>query len=238
MRGDATAKPSPLFPAYGKINHFKNYPYLFEEDEEVVVTEKVHGTNFRAGWVPTQMDTLWKRVKRWCGLLPQWEFVFGSHNVQLDSVEAWKGFYPHNVYHEAVQQYELCRRIPLGTIVYGEIYGAGIQKGYTYGLHESRSLVLFDARIQVGPMQWYVSWSELESLALKIGLPTVPVVYRGPYRKALVTTWEAGPSLLGEQAHREGCVVKPATEQTCWIGRRMLRSINPEYLLRAESEWH
>ena len=33
-------------------------------------------------------------------------------------------------------------------------------------------------------------------------------------------------------------VVKPVTEGGCWIGRKLLRSINPEYLLISESDNH
>lgn len=248
MRGDQVAKKkkNPHFPVYTKISHFKNYPDLFAEGEPVVVTEKIHGTNFRAGWAPTHVDTIWKRVKKFFGYLPQWEFVVGSHMVQINMAKnKWTGFYPTNVYAETVRAYDLEAKIPLGHIVYGEIYGSGIQKGYSYGcLDHAHKLAIFDVWVSdMFPgnlqLQGFVSWATVEKVAKRIGVPTVPVVYAGPYARELVSTWEQGPSLASaEQTHREGCVVKPQIEETSWIGRKMLRSINPEYLLRSESDFH
>jgi RNA ligase (TIGR02306 family) len=244
MRGDQVSKKktNKLFPVYPKMSHFKNYPDLFVEGEEVIVTEKIHGTNFRAGWAPMQIDSVWKKVKNFFGFLPKWEFVFGSHQVQLQG-KKYNGFYSSNVYQQAVETYDLEAKIPLGIIIYGEIYGPGIQKGYGYGLAEGEHrLAIFDAIMSAGPaeeLQGYVSWPMLVALAAEIGVPTVPVIYRGPYHAANVKDWESGHSqLCPTQAHREGVVIKPVSEVVCWIGRKILRSINPEYLLKSESDFH
>lgn len=243
MRGDQISKKktNPFFPTYSKLSHFKNYPDLFDDGESVVVTEKIHGTNFRAGWAPMLCDTWWKKVKRWLHLLPEWEFVVGSHNVQINMEKnQWTGFYPTNVYVETVKAYELESKIPLGVIVYGEIYGPGIQKGYGYGLqHGEHCLVVFDVRLVGHNTEGYITWEDARHFCMTHDLPLVPVIYEGPYHKDLTPSWEQGKSLLSDkQEHREGCVVKPRQEQQCWIGRKMLRSINPEYLLRAESDFH
>jgi RNA ligase (TIGR02306 family) len=245
MRGDQVSKKkkNPFFPVYSKLSHFKNYPELFEEGEDVVITEKIHGTNFRAGWAPMVVDSVWKKIKKFFGFLPKWEFVVGSHQVQINMAKNWKGFYPTNVYAETVRFYDLEAKIPLGHIVYGEIYGGGIQKGYTYGCPENiQKLAIFDVLVSSGSsadLQGYTSWGAVKALAELINVPTVPVIYEGPYFKASVPKWESGVSLVSEaQKHREGCVVKPQVEQVCWIGRKVLRSINPEYLLVAESDNH
>jgi len=245
MRGDQVSKKklNKLFPVYHKMSHFKNYPGLFTEGEEVVVTEKIHGTNFRAGWAPMQVDSVWKRIKNFFGLLPQWEFVVGSHSVQINMEKNWKGLYPTNVYADAVRFYDLEAKIPLGCIVYGEIYGGGIQKGYSYGLSEKdHRLAIFDVLRTTGPaeeLQGYCSWGEVKAIAELVGVPTVPVVYAGPYIKVMIPSWEQGVSLVSDaQPHREGCVIKPQVEQVTWIGRKILRSINPEYLLKSESDFH
>lgn len=234
-------KLNPFFKPYERLSHFKNFPELFLEGEDVVVSEKIHGTNFRAGWVPMQADSWWKKVKKLFGFLEEWEFVVGSHAVQLKPKAEWKGFYDTNVYMEAVQKYDLEARIPKGMVVYGEIYGDGIQKGYSYGVETpgEHKLVLFDVKVIVGQVAEYRSWAYLEELSHLLGVPTAPVIYKGPYSVVLRHKWEEGPSLLSKaQKHREGCVIKPAVEQECWIGRKVLRSINPEYLLVAESDFH
>ena len=245
MRGDQVSKKKKnrLFPVYHKISHFKNYPDLFEEGEDVVVTEKIHGTNFRAGWAPMLADSWWKKVKKFFGYLRKWEFVVGSHQVQINIEKNWKGFYPTNVYAQAVIDYNLKDVIPFGYIIYGEIYGDGIQKGYHYGCEDGhRELRIFDVLVTAGPseeLQGYLSWGAVTAIAEIICVPTVPVIYQGPYRKELVKDWESGHSqLCPTQKHREGIVVKPRMEQVTWIGRKILRSINPEYLLRSESDFH
>jgi RNA ligase (TIGR02306 family) len=177
MRGGnpvSKKKKNPFFHEYGGLDNFKNYPELFKEGEEVIITEKVHGTNFRFGWVPTATDTFAKRVKKLLGMLPEYEFVFGSNKVQLQNrvsssnlkakllgwipikairTIAYQGYYEQsgvgNVYEEAVKKYDLknITEDPMyrGLVFYGEIYGSSIQKGYTYGCVEGeRKLVMFD----------------------------------------------------------------------------------------------
>lgn len=253
--GGKERKTHKYFPEYTKIGHWKNYPGLFEEGEMVVVTEKIHGTNFRAGWVPMVADTWWKKIKKGFGYLPEYEFVFGSHRVNMVAKPRHAGFYKTNVYQEAVDKYDLEAKIPKGSVVYGEIYGDGIQKGYTYGCAEGEhKLAVFDVLILTAlkpqVAQQFADWPGVEALSVFIGVPTVPVLYYGLYRADLVKQWESGYSLVGyladqatmmtgpSQKHREGCVIKPMKETQCWMGRKMQRSINPEYLLIAESEWH
>lgn len=239
------AKKHLFFPEYDKIPHFKNYPNLFQDDEHVVVTEKIHGTNFRAGWVPVQLDTVWKRLtyiaKRLIGRQQEWEFVFGSHHVNIADKGYEGGFYPKNVYEEAVEQYGLPHKIPKGFVIYGEIYGSGIQGGYSYGLGSGEHrLAIFDVLVtNVLGGQNFLDWEGVECFAERTGLPLVPVLYKGPFEPKLVDEWMQGPSILcPDQKVREGFVMKPSVETKCWIGRKMLRAINPEYLLNVESEWH
>jgi RNA ligase (TIGR02306 family) len=253
MQAKRVKKTNPNFVPYGKMSHFKNYPGLFVDGEEVIVTEKIHGTNFRAGWVPTVANTWWKKVKKFFGKLEPFEFVFGSHHVQLQDKKSWDGYYDNNVYLETVQKYWLEQRIPKGYVIYGEIYGPGIQKGYGYGLpsgeHQMR---IFDVMVfdnVTGESKW-LSWVGVEIMATLIRCHTAPVIYRGPFVADLVKEWEQGPSLIGwypndevinndpAQPHREGVVIKPVQETQSWIGRKMLRSINPEYLMVAETEFH
>lgn len=254
MGGQKVRRENTYFKQYGKISHFKNYPDLFEEGEEVIVTEKIHGTNFRAGWVPTEANTLWKKVKKFFGLLPEWEFVYGSHHVQLQNKFLWNGYYKRNVYAEAVHKYSLEARIPKGYVVYGEIYGPGIQKGYGYGVPSGEHrLAIFDV-MALNPttnQMEYQAWDSVVAMSETIRVPTVPIIVDGKFRQVDVPLWEQGPSLIGwhpnhpvlnndpAQPHREGCVVKPrhGTGES-WMGRKVLRSINPEYLLINETDFH
>ena len=44
-------KTNPYFEKYTDIDNIKRHPDVFSEDIYVVATEKIHGTNFRAGYV-------------------------------------------------------------------------------------------------------------------------------------------------------------------------------------------
>jgi len=238
-------KKHPYFPEYAKIPHFKNYPTLFEEGEQVVVTEKIHGTNFRAGWVPVDLDTFWKRIKYMAlslvGKAQEWEFVFGSHHVNIADKGYGNGFYPKNVYQEAVENYGLRHKIPMGFVIYGEIYGAGIQGGYSYGLDPGEHrLAIFDVLVANDRGdQSFLDWAGVEHFGTSLLLPLVPVLYKGSYKPEIIDQWVQGESVLSpQQKVREGCVIKPQVEQQCWMGRKFLRAINPEYLLKVETEWH
>jgi RNA ligase (TIGR02306 family) len=45
------APEDPLFHCYSSMKRFGDYPGVFADGEEVIVTEKLHGTNSRVGYV-------------------------------------------------------------------------------------------------------------------------------------------------------------------------------------------
>lgn len=279
MKGNAVSKKkkNPHFKEYGGLDNFKHYPDLFHAGDEVIITEKIHGTNFRFGWVPAAADTPLKRLKKLLGILPEFEFVFGSNKVQLQnrmsSKNTWKvkllswipykwvrtvayqGYYQQsgagNVYEEAVDNYKL-RELTnkphlMGKVFYGEIYGASIQKNYEYGCKEGeRKLVIFDVMVSGLPLvqtadglqdpNGYLNWTWAEGLCRDLGLPVVPVLYSGPYDAVKAKELTLGNSVMvPSQKVREGVVIKPLLEQNCHIGRKVLKLISDEYLLKEDN---
>src|ERR1700677_1182067 len=83
--GQKRDKPreNPLFHKYGGIDNFKWYADLFAEGEMVSVTEKIHGSNIRFGYVPYVANNLWRKILKFLGFAPAFEWVYGSNNVQL-----------------------------------------------------------------------------------------------------------------------------------------------------------
>jgi len=227
---------NPYFRKYTDLENIKNYPDVIKPGELVVVTEKIHGTNFRAGWVPYVAHTWWQKLKAWAGFAPEWEFVFGSRNVQLQT--RGKIFYDTDVYSEAVAKYDLKNKIPRGFVVFGEIYGSGIQPGYDYGCAPGEhKLVLFDIEHVYGNTTGYPGYLEhadaVNCLA-GFGLPMVPTVYEGPHDPNLVKLLATGPSVLApSQAVREGVVVRTASHAG---GRKILKVINDAYLLSKHAD--
>ena len=236
------------FRKYTEIENFKNHVNVFEEGEQVSITEKIHGSNFRCGYVKTEVNTLWKKIKKLFGKLPEFEFVYGSHNVQLQDLSRPRPAYyselKKNIYWEAIEKYDLRSKLKdledeIGSVVvYGEVYGDGIQKGYTYG-HKTgeRSLVVFDVMVDGR----YLDVHEMKSFCKLFNLPTAPELYQGPFDKATAKSLTEGCSVLEPtQKIREGIVIKPLHEENCpSVGRKVLKWVSDEYLLLKEnSDWH
>lgn len=226
------------FKKYTSLENIKHYNNVFKEGEWVIATEKIHGTNFRCGYVPTEANTIWKKVKKFFGALPPYEFVYGSHNVQLQDKKRYGGYYKSvkNVYLEAVEKYNLEKILKSGEVLYGEIYGDGIQKGYTYGCGPGeRKMIAFDL-MKDGK---YVDYIEMKNRFLIAGIDIAPEIFVGMYQFETLKELSKGDSILdSRQKVREGLVIRPLTEQVCHMGRKILKLINDDYLLKDTTEFH
>ncbi len=244
MRPTSKRKMNPHFKEYTDLQNAKNYPDMFKEWENVVVTEKIHGTNFRAGWVPYHPYGFWEKLKfnilQWLApnRIPKYEFVYGSRRVQLQKKD-YAGFYDENVYAKMVRLYNLEERIPHGYVVYGEIYGDEIQKGYHYGKGKNEhDLVVFEV-MDVHKSE-YLHVHDVAAFCTMRGLRFVPIVYHGPFGDLeAMKKHTLGPSLLApEQKVREGVVVRSVKEEMTPWGRKQLKFISDVYLLGEQSDFH
>lgn len=223
------------FKKYTDLENIRNYHTVFQPGEQVVMHEKIHGTNFRAGYVETEANNWWRKTLKFFGLLPRYQFVYGSRNVQLQDKLLYTGYYKENVYADTVQEYFLKDKLGPGEVVYGEIYGPSVQKGYHYGESDSSTaFVVFDVQ-QDGR---FLNDFELGAWCHRVGLTRVPELYRGPFDPELVLKHKTGPSVLApSQPIREGLVVRPVVEDNSpLVGRKILKAINEDYLLRGGEE--
>jgi RNA ligase (TIGR02306 family) len=228
---------NPNFHVYYKFPNQKNVPDMFNEEDEVVITRKLHGTNARYGIVKKKKLSLWDRVKVFFGY--EWEvfeFVVGSHNVEKGSDS--QGFYDTNVWEEISNKYNIRQKLwnhvkdiyePFelngGFIIYGEIYGYGIQKGYDYGLDEIK-FSGFDIEID-GEYQPYNE----ESVHFEfLKLPQVELLYRGKWNKEEQDKYVFNNNIKGSKVPHEGIVVKSVTGDR----RKVSKVINPDYLIASE----
>lgn len=236
-QGTSPKRTNPFFYKYTEIENYKNYPKLFDDEDRIICQEKIHGTNFRAGWVPFYAYTWWEKIKVFFKIAPQYKFVYGSHRVQLQDKFLYTGFYDKNVYSEAVIKYQLQEVLVPGEVIYGEIYGSSIQKGYTYGLAEGeRRLVVFDAKIN----DRYLDFSALQLFCEFRNLPTPPTIYRGshPGNDNLKRLSEGPSKLDPNQKVREGIVIRPELDKLCFMGRKILKFKSDIFLLKAEDDTH
>lgn len=233
-------KENPYFHKYGGLDNFKWFPDLFKEGEEVSITEKIHGSHIRCGWVPYAPNTLWRKFKKLIGLAPTHEFCYGSNNVQLQQRSGNKGFYGEDVYGAALKKAGIKDKLKPGETLHGELYGDGIQKGYNYGLtNGEHKLVWFDLRIQTINLSDYVSAVAFQTFCKERELDAVPELYRGPFNKDAAKKLTEGDSVfVPSQKIREGVVIKPLAEEHCSIGRKVLKIISEKYLEGDQTDYH
>lgn len=243
MQGKTTSRKvqNPHFTKYTDIENIQNFDTVFQEGDLVVITEKIHGSNIRFGWLPIEIN--WKSGNIFSiarslfnkyVLGRKYEFVYGSHNVQLQ-FDKDKSFYAENIWAKVLRQYDRLHELPKGYTFYGEVYGKGVQD-LEYG-QEGLALAIFDIK---GPDGNYLRDSSARVVCDSVGLPNVPWLYIGAFNSEMLKRCTEGNSTICTSQIREGCVVKPVDEENDRrIGRKILKSINPEYLTRKNrTEYH
>jgi RNA ligase (TIGR02306 family) len=166
---------------------------------------------------------------KWCGkkIKRLWNKLgLGKHMASYEEVD--KYWLPFNIPEVrnllSIKTFkdEPCNEI----IIYGELYGPGIQK-LEYGVKEL-SFRAFDIRINGK----FISYDEFEALCSEHGVTRVPLLYRGPYNSIdAVKHYAVGPTTLVDANHiREGFVIKSAIEDTDpEVGRKILKYIGDQY---------
>ena len=243
MKAKAKRHKNPNFRVYTDISHFKYY-HRFFEGMKIWGTEKIHGTNFRAGWVNYNAYNWWRKIARWIGFPGfQWDFAYGSHRVELTRKgKRATGFYKQNVYHMMAEKYRLREILHPGQVIYAEIYGHGIQKGYEYGCKEGEwKMVVVDVMIDGK----YIDGDKAHLFCVERKLPYAPVVISNmpfDYDKVNAIVNPPGDkSLLWPDLERpiEGIVIKPMVETKGYMGRAVFKWINDKYWLNKDnSDWH
>lgn len=223
-------KGNPNFKKYHDIENFKYYDRSLQPDMDVYISEKLHGTSFRAGWFKTEANTWFKKFKRLFGMLPEWEFCYGSRMVEISSKLYYIGYYGDDIYGKIVNKYNLRQVIPECFAVYGEIVGPSIQKGYTYGLKEHKLFVydIMDTRENK-----YLDYPQFKRSVSNMDLIRVPELYIGPWNKEKADELRKGLSTLTEEHIREGVVIRTLLEQkTGNLSRLILKYINDDYYVK------
>jgi hypothetical protein len=228
---------NPNFHVYYKFPNLKNVPDLFTEEDQVVITRKLHGTNARYGIVRKKKLSLLDRVRKFFGnKWVEFEYVYGSHNVEKGSDS--QGFYSTDVWRTIADTYDIKSKLWKlvketgdttvlgdGIILYGEIYGHGIQKNYEYGLNDIK-FAGFDVELN----GQYLRYDGEKEIFESLDLPKVDLLYTGPWNKEIQDSFVFGNFIDGTKVPHEGIVVK------CLSGERhkVAKVINPDYLIYGE----
>lgn len=216
----------PLFVRYTDIENMRNFPDVLEEGEEVVITEKIHGTNCRVGMVPED-DGVGSK------------FIAGSHNLQRkrpddnDGFEANLYWYPFCIESLTTLFYHInTSRGYSQIILFGETYGKKVQKSHDYGEMTGLQFRAFDLYANGN----YLDYNDKQAIFNDFDIPMVPVLYRGPFSLDKVREFSSGQTTIGDATHiREGVVVTPVKERRDpKIGRVILKYVSDEHLLAGD----
>lgn len=104
-------------------------------------------------------------------------------------------------------------------VLYGEGYGAKIQKGGG-NYRADQDFVLFDVRVG----QWWLQRSDVHDVAQKLSLDVVPVIGEGTLHDAVAWAKRGIRSTWGD-FEAEGIVARPKTELMTRGGQRLVAKI-------------
>ena len=237
-------RSNPNFGVYYKFPNLKNVSGMFNEDDVVEITRKIHGTNARYGIVKKAKLSFMDKVKKFFRIADKWidyEYVYGSHNVEKGSDS--QGFYSTDVWRTVAERYDIKNKlwnyvrqnetpesIGGGLVIYGEIYGAGIQKNYEYGLKDIE-FVGFDVSIdgkykdveytQIF-FQFSINWGN--------AFNHVEVLYVGNWSQEIQDSFVFNNFIEGTKVPHEGIVIKHISGDR----HRVAKVINPDYLIYGE----
>lgn len=109
-----------------------------------------------------------------------------------------------------------------GVCLYGEGYGAGIQKGGLY--RPDQDFVLFDVLVSSPENDWWLSRDNAEDVGRKLGLTVVPVVGQGTLLDAVNRVRSGYVSVWGNFI-AEGLVCRPLVDLFTRKGDRIITKI-------------
>ncbi|MEV0180822.1 RNA ligase (ATP) [Streptomyces sp. NPDC050625] len=221
MNGDVESAPD-LLP-WVDIENIQRYPGIFTAGEDVVLTEKVHGSACLLTYVADE------------GRVFVSSKGFGAKSLALKEDPRnlyWRAVRGHGVAEAAARLAERLGARRVG--IFGEVYGAGVQD-LTYGAdgrRETLGYAVFDVSAEIdGAVRWLDAVESLEG-----ELPLVPRLYEGPYDIDRVLEFASGrETVSGRGLHlREGVVVRSAVERYSPVtgGRAIAKAVSPAYLTR------
>lgn len=219
--GDA-AEDHPEFHKYTDIENFYRCPKAIRDGENVVITEKLHGTNARYGLIKTDAD---------------FQIMVGSHRRNLKP-ETASGHVP--VYWRLLDEKMIALLTDLAdekhsVVLFGEIFGLGVQD-MDYGTEEA-TFRAFDISVNGR----YLDYHDFYAACSKHGVAMVPKLGIVAFSKAALEKFTYGNTTLAEPDKvkakfkgREGIVIKPTREQYSGItgGRLIVKSVSADYLDR------
>ena len=216
QQGDILGKSHTLFEKFTDIENMRNYPTIFQDGEEVICTEKLHGTQVRCSSVNDEHQGR----MTFCGSKehprkrPETEEEMRSNFYWFPyTITGVK-----NLLEELGSQHKVVE-------IFGETYGR--VQNLRYGVN-GIAFRAFGLKIDGK----YVDYDDRIAIFEKYGVPSVPLLWRGPFSLAKIKEISEGKTTIPGADHiREGTVVQPVKERDDpKIGRLILKYVSDIYL--------
>ena len=180
--------------------HFAKPEFAYLSDNRWDWTEKIDGTNIRVMWDGSKI--------RYGGKTDNAQIpAFLLHQMdEMFSVDRFNELYP---------ALDLC--------LYGEGYGAKIQKGGGNYIPDGQSFILFDVRVG----DFWLQRLDVVDVADKLGIKVVPLVGVGSLNTAIELVRKGLISKIAKTSNivAEGLVMRPAIELFDRQGHRIITKI-------------
>lgn len=210
---------------------------LFDDYETVHVTSKLHGTSSRYGYAKLEPNGWWPSVKLFFRKLFGYsdvEFICGTRNVDINTPK---------LYSDCAEKFALKTKIPAGHVLFGEIVGEGIQKNYDYGFKNDFHFFAYALMIDGK----YQDYNVFMDFCKKNDIDTVPLLMCGAWKDVkehlddMLSFDEYATEIESYKIPcREGLIIgaykessNPQTGE-----RKIVKYINPEYLIKDNSDFH
>lgn len=202
----------PMFVEYTDIENLRHYPEVFQPGEQVYVTEKIHGTNCRLGFV-RDLDSEWMQVA-------------GSRTMQRRRAEGSVYWFPWGIDGVRTLLEEIKTTASVNVILFGEVYGK--VQAMRYGLPNGLGFRAFDLMVDGR----FLDQEDFATYCHRHGVDMAPGLYAGAYSLDKIAELSKGRSVIPGADHiREGVVVKPARERRDpKTGRVILKYVSDDYL--------
>jgi len=166
---------------------------------EWVGTEKIDGTNIRIGWCRGESVKIGGK----------------TDNAQIPAflVEHLRGLFPDGKMEGVITKSD-------ELVLYGEGFGARIQKGGENYIKDGVGFILFDVRVG----DWWLNREDIEDVAHQLTLPIVPIIFSGILDDAINMARTGFDSKWGSFV-AEGLVLKPKIELQTRSGYRIVTKI-------------
>ncbi len=201
LSGEAELHPEG-WKRYTEIENIKNFPNIFQEGEQVVVTEKLHGANLS---VYKKDGRLYVAGRNYC-----WK--------ESDKNAYWRAIEP-------IRE-KLEKQMKEGSQFYGELLGVqDLRYGYENGEVNVR---FFDIREE----EQFCSVENLNFSLEAAGLEQAPFIYQGFYSYEKMEELSKGKSLMADHIREGIVIRPLKHRSDSKIGRVILKFISDDYLTR------